>query len=357
MIPSQAQGVMLDEAMENYCMVGTYQPKPLRAAIDRFPRCRLLVVGDVMVDEYVWGRVNRISPEAPVPVVEVVRESLMLGGAGNVAHNIHSLGGQGILSGVIGDDRMGRELVDMVRGLGLPTHGLIVEAERPTTVKTRVVARPQQVVRVDREVRRPVRPETTEKILAAMSAELPHLDGIVVSDYGKGVVTAALMDGIRTLTRNTTTRVAVDPKLKSTALYRRATLITPNQRDAEAMSGIAIEDEASLERAGRRLLKELDCQIVLITRGEAGMTLFQRDGRGIHIPTEARSVFDVSGAGDTVISTFTLGLVAGLTPHQAAVVANVAAGIVVREAGTATVQAERLKEALSDGVKRRGRAP
>ena len=335
---------------------GGWNARTVRAGIDRFPRCRILVVGDVMVDEYVWGRVSRISPEAPVPVVEVVRESLMLGGAGNVAHNIHSLGGRTILCGVIGDDRMGRELVDMVRGLGLSTHGLVVEAGRPTTIKTRVVARPQQVVRVDREVRRAVEPETAEKLLAIVAAELPHLDAIVVSDYSKGVVTQALMDGIRTLSRKTKIRVAVDPKVKSPALYRQATLITPNQRDAEMMSGVAIEDEASLERAGRRLLEELDCQIVLVTRGEAGMALFQRDGRGTHIPTVARTVFDVSGAGDTVISTFTLGMAAGLTPYQAAVVANVAAGIVVGEVGTATVPAERLKEAISDGVKRRGRS-
>jgi D-beta-D-heptose 7-phosphate kinase/D-beta-D-heptose 1-phosphate adenosyltransferase len=191
--------------------------------------------------------------------------------------------------------------------------------------------------------------------LGRRQRKLPSLDAIVVSDYEKGVVTRALMDRIRTLTRNKKIRVAVDPKVKSPALYRRATLITSNQRDVEVMSGVPIEDEASLGRAGRRLLEELDCQIVLVTWGEAGMALFQRDGRGTPIPTVARTVFDVSGAGDTVISTFTLGMAAGLTPHQAAVVANVAAGIVVGEVGTVTVPAERLKAALANGAKPKGR--
>ena len=332
---------------------GSFHSRMVRAGIDRFPHCRILIVGDVMMDEYVRGRVSRISPEAPVPVVEVPDggEDLRLGGAGNVAHNIRALGGQTVLCGVIGDDRMGRECARRVAELTGSRHGLVVEADRPTTTKTRVVARAQQVVRVDREIRRPVTSDTTEKLLAVTAKELPSLDGIVVSDYGKGVVTEGLMDGIRTLTHDTRVCVAVDPKMKSASLYRQVTLITPNAREAEAMSGISVEDEGSLERAGRHLLKELDCEIVLITRGDQGMVLFQRQRKPLPIATVARNVFDVTGAGDTVIGTFTLGLTSGLTPPQAALVANVAAGIVVGEMGTAVVPAKRLKEALQDGVR------
>jgi len=338
-------------------MPGSDNFKLLCAGIDRFPHCRILVVGDVMMDEYVRGRVSRISPEAPVPVVEVLDggEDLRLGGAGNVAHNIHALGGQTVLCGVIGDDRMGRECARIVAALTGSSDGLVIETERPTTTKMRVVAHAQQVVRVDREIRRPVTKDITETLLAVVAKELPTLSAILVSDYGKGVVTQALMDGIRALTRGTQVCVAVDPKLKGPALYRGVTLITPNVREAEAMSGITIEDKGSLERAGSHLLKELDCEIVLITRGEQGMTLFQRKSKPLPIDTEARKVFDVTGAGDTVIGTFTLGLAAGLEPHQAALVANVAAGIVVGEVGTAVVPAERLKEAFRDGVRRQAR--
>jgi D-beta-D-heptose 7-phosphate kinase/D-beta-D-heptose 1-phosphate adenosyltransferase len=334
-------------------MLGSCRRRVLQAGIDRFPRCRILVVGDVMMDEYVRGRVSRISPEAPVPVVEVHDDGddLRLGGAANVAHNIRALGGQTILCGVIGDDRMGRECARRVAELTGSSRGLVIESSRPTTTKTRVVAQAQQVVRVDREIRRPVTTNTTEKLLAVTAKEIPTLDAIVVSDYGKGVVTQTLMDGLRTLTRDTRVCLAVDPKVKSPALYRGVTLITPNIREAEAMSGIAVEDEGSLGRAGSHLLKELDCEMVLITRGDQGMTLFQRKSRPVPIDTVARKVFDVTGAGDTVIGTFTLGLAAGLGPRQAALVANVAAGIVVGEVGTAVVPAERLKDALRDGVR------
>ncbi|HVO83586.1 MAG TPA: D-glycero-beta-D-manno-heptose-7-phosphate kinase [Syntrophobacteria bacterium] len=337
---------------------GGLNAKCMRAGIDRFPRCRILVVGDVMVDEYIRGRVSRISPEAPVPVVEVHGDGddLRLGGAGNVAHNIHALGGQILLCGVIGNDRMGRECARKVARLTGSSQELVIEADRPTTTKTRVVAQAQQVVRVDREIRRPVASDTTEKLLAIAAKEISSLDAILVSDYGKGVVTETLMDGLRTLTRDTRVCVAVDPKVKSMSLYRGVTLITPNIREAEAMSGIPVEDEASLERAGSHLLKELDCELVLITRGAQGMTLFERGGVPLPIATVARKVFDVTGAGDTVIGAFTLGLAAGLTPRHAALVANIAAGIVVGEIGTAVVPAERLKEALRDGARPHARS-
>lgn len=307
------------------------------------------------MDEFIWGRVERISPEAPVPVVQVDRESLMLGGAGNVINNVIALGGQAVLSGVIGHDAMGRELVRMLRKMNSPTHGLVVEDQRPTTIKTRVVAHSQQVVRVDREKCRPVAEDTIEQILASLKEQLSSIDAIVVADYGKGVVTQSLMDGIRSIMHDSQVLLAVDPKIQNLALYRDVTVVTPNNQEAQAMSGIIIEDEASLERAGDHLLRELECQMVLITQGEKGMTLFQHNDQSTQIPTVARKVFDVSGAGDTVISTFTLALAAGLTPQQAAVLANFAAGLVVAEVGTATVSASRLKEALVDPIPERGR--
>jgi D-beta-D-heptose 7-phosphate kinase/D-beta-D-heptose 1-phosphate adenosyltransferase len=330
-------------------MPTTYDSKVLSEGIDKFSSCRILVVGDVIMDEFLWGRVERISPEAPVPVVQVEEESLVLGGAGNVVNNIISLGGQALLCGVIGNDTMGRELVHMLQEMNSPTHGLVVEDRRPTTIKTRVVAHSQQVVRVDREEREPVTEDSIQRILATVEEQIDSIDAIVVSDYGKGVVVQGLMETIRLLTRGRQITLTVDPKVQNVALYKGVTLITPNHQEAELMSGIVINDEESLRRAGTRLLDELGCQMVLLTQGDRGMTLFEGNGRATQIPTVARKVFDVSGAGDTVTGTFTLALAAGLTPRQAAVLANLAAGIVVGEIGTATVAASRLKEVLLSG--------
>ena len=330
-------------------MSTTYDSKVLSEGIDKFSSCRILVVGDVIMDEFLWGRVERISPEAPVPVVQVEEESLVLGGAGNVVNNIISLGGQALLCGVIGNDAMGRELVHMLQKMNIPTHGLVVENRRPTTIKTRVVAHSQQVVRVDREEREPVTEASIERIITTVEEQIDSIDAIVVSDYGKGVVAQGLMETIRLLTGGRQITLTVDPKVQNVALYKGVTLITPNHQEAELMSGIVINDEESLRRAGTRLLDELGCQMVLLTQGDRGMTLFEGNGRTTQIPTVARKVFDVSGAGDTVTGTFTLALAAGLTPRQAAVLANIAAGIVVGEIGTATVTASRLKEVLLSG--------
>jgi rfaE bifunctional protein kinase chain/domain len=335
-------------------MSSAYDFKALSNGIDRFTSCRITVVGDVIMDEFLWGRVDRISPEAPVPVVEVERHSHMLGGAGNVVNNIIDLGGQALLCGVVGNDSMGKKLARIVGKLNNITDGLVVENRRPTTMKTRVVAHSQQVVRVDREERKPVDEKSIGRIIATLKEEINESDAIVVADYGKGVVTRSLMDGIRSLSQDNQFILAVDPTVRNLALYKDVTLITPNNYEAQQMSGIQIEDDQSLRRAGARLLEELGCQMVLITQGDKGMTLFEGNGQTTQIPTVARKVFDVSGAGDTVIATFTLALAAGLTPSQAAVLANLAAGIVVGEVGTATVAASRLKEVLIDtAVERR----
>ncbi|NIQ87809.1 MAG: D-glycero-beta-D-manno-heptose-7-phosphate kinase, partial [Deltaproteobacteria bacterium] len=316
-------------------MSTTDNSKVLSEGIDKFSSCRILVVGDVIMDEFLWGRVERISPEAPVPVVQVEEESLVLGGAGNVVNNIISLGGQALLCGVIGNDAMGRELVHMLQKMNSPTHGLVVEDRRPTTIKTRVVAHSQQVVRVDREEREFVTEASIERITTTVKEQIGSIDAIVVADYGKGVVTRSLMDGMRSLSQGSQTILAVDPTVRNVALYKDVTLITPNHYEAQQMSGIQIEDDQSLRRAGAHLLEELGCQTVLITQGDKGMTLFEGNGKTTQIPTVARKVFDVSGAGDTVIATLALALAAGLTARQAAVLANLAAGVVVGEIGTA----------------------
>jgi D-beta-D-heptose 7-phosphate kinase/D-beta-D-heptose 1-phosphate adenosyltransferase len=330
-------------------MSTTHNSEVLTEGIDKFSSCRILVVGDVIMDEFLWGRVERISPEAPVPVVQVEEESLVLGGAGNVVNNIISLGGQALLCGVIGKDAMGRKLIHRLQEMNSPTHGLVVEDGRPTTIKTRIVAHSQQVVRVDREESEPVTEASIERIITTVKEEIGSIDAIVVSDYGKGVVAQGLMETIRLLTRDRQITLTVDPKVQNVALYKGVTLITPNNQEAELMSGIVINDEESLKRAGTRLLDELGCLMVLLTQGDRGMTLFEGNGRITQIPTVARKVFDVSGAGDTVTGTFTLALAAGLAPRQAAELANLAAGIVVGEIGTATVSASRLKEVLLSG--------
>jgi len=329
-------------------MSTTYDSKDISEGIEKFSSCRILVVGDVIMDEFLWGRVERISPEAPVPVVQVEKESLVLGGAGNVVNNILSLGGQALLCGVIGNDAMGRELVHMLEKMNSPSHGLVVENRRPTTIKTRVVAHSQQVVRVDREESEPVTEASIERIITTVEEQTGSIDAIVVSDYGKGVVTRSLMDGLRSLGQAGQPILAVDPTVRNVALYKDVTLITPNNYEAQQMSRIQIEDDQSLRRAGAHLIEKLGRQTVLITQGDKGMTLIEGNGETTQIPTVARKVFDVSGAGDTVIAAFTLAVASGLTPSEAALLSNLAAGIVVGEVGTAPVAASRLKEILID---------
>jgi len=310
-----------------------------------------MVVGDLMVDEYIWGNVSRISPEAPVPVVSVTSESLRLGGAGNVVNNIHSLGGKVQVAGVVGNDEMGRKVINDLRKIGVETKGVIVEPERVTTVKTRIIAQHQQVVRYDREIIRTMRPENIKQILTFVEEAIGQLDAILISDYGKGVICKDLMEGVRFLKREAGKVLAVDPKVKNFPLFQEATIITPNHLEAAEAAGRWIQSEEDLVAVGRTLLQRLKAKSVLITRGEKGMTLFQDNGEVTNIPTMAKEVFDVTGAGDTVISVLTLALASGASPKEAAVLSNVAAGIVVGEVGTATVRAAELEDAVKNGIK------
>ncbi len=325
-----------------------YNRNELNKHIARFSDTEILVIGDIMMDEYIWGDVSRISPEAPVPVVDIQRETKMLGGAANVINNIVSLGGKSTLCGVIGDDHMGREILEKVETLGVTTGGIIEESERPTSIKTRVVAHNQQVVRFDRESRKNIRPESIRKILDFVQKMRDSLDAIIVADYGKGVVCAELMESLRDLIGDSHIILAVDPKTGNFECYHGTDVITPNHHEAGAFCRIEIVDEKTLMEAGRQMLSELNCRNVLITQGKEGMMLFESGGEISHIPTVARKVFDVTGAGDTVISTFCLGLASGMDIKSAAIIANFAAGLVVGEVGTSIVKVEELKKIVNN---------
>jgi D-beta-D-heptose 7-phosphate kinase/D-beta-D-heptose 1-phosphate adenosyltransferase len=282
-------------------------------------------------------------------VVDVREETKLLGGAANVVHNLANLGGRVYVTGLIGNDSAGRDLVHLLRRNDVLTDGLIVEQDRPTAVKTRIIAHNQQVVRFDRERRSPVQEDSRQHALSYVEKHLEYLDAIIISDYGKGMITLELMDSIRSLRSSKDIPVIVDPKVNHTNLYRHVTMITPNQAEASQMLGIEIRDEETLTEAGRILMERLECQTVLITRGKQGMSLFQQEGWVVHIPTMARRVYDVTGAGDTVIATIALGLAVGLSSEEAALLANFAAGIVVGEVGTAAVSSDQLLAITKDG--------
>ena len=318
-------------------------PESLDKAIDNFGKTRILVIGDIMLDQFIWGKVSRISPEAPVPVVEVDHETTMLGGAANVVNNIVSLGGKVLLCGVVGDDYIGRQIFSLLNKLGVNTDGIIVDDNRPTTIKTRIIAHAQQVVRFDRETRDPLRPETSNTILNFIHNQKDDLDAIIVSDYGKGVVTRGLMEGVKDLMLARGRPLAVDPNIKNFPLYEDVTIISPNNNEAQEAAGMDILDEESLRRVGEGLLQSYRCRALLITRGEEGMTLFEEDGRITDIKAMAKRVYDVTGAGDTVTAILILGVAAGLDIKSAAYLSNLAAGIVVGEVGTSTVKVDDLK--------------
>lgn len=322
--------------------------EPLRQAIAKFKELKVLVIGDIIIDHFIWGSVNRISPEAPVPVVNVTHENLLLGGSANVLHNIYALGGQATICGIVGDDAMGAHLLKLLEELPSPTAGVIKVADRPTTKKTRVIAQHQQVVRFDREKTANLNEEQLAAIKRFLTDHLQDFSVVIVSDYAKGMITEPLMTFLRAeLAKHPEIPLVVDPKPKQPERFVGTTLITPNHHEAELMSGIAITDEESLLRAGHQLQTALDSKAVLITRGEAGMALFEKDKPVFAIPTVAKEVYDVTGAGDTVIATLALGLAAGLTFAEAATLANQAAGIVVGKLGTATASRNELLELLA----------
>ncbi|MBI2570929.1 MAG: bifunctional hydroxymethylpyrimidine kinase/phosphomethylpyrimidine kinase [Candidatus Schekmanbacteria bacterium] len=317
--------------------------------LDAFSGHRVLVVGDIILDKYVWGRVDRISPEAPVPVVTVERESYRLGGAANVANNLRVLGAVPYLLGVVGADTAGEEIAGELDRLGLSRRGVIVDACRRSTLKTRIIAHAQQVARVDQEEGGRLAEPSLASLLAALNDLLPEVGAVIVSDYGKGVVNRALLQTLGAWVRARGLPSVVDPKVDFWDLYAGFTVIAPNHHEAARATGLRVEDFPGATVAGRRLLEIVGCTAVIITWGERGMVVFERDGADViyrHIPTVARRVYDVTGAGDTVVSALALGLAAGGSLPDAAVIANVAAGVVVGEIGTATVSVQDLAAEL-----------
>jgi D-beta-D-heptose 7-phosphate kinase/D-beta-D-heptose 1-phosphate adenosyltransferase len=317
--------------------------------IPRFSQARVVVVGDLMRDLFIWGKVRRISPEAPVPVVEVTKETAMLGGAANVVNNLTVLGAKVHLAGVVGDDGPGEALISELVEKGVGLEGVVVEQGRPTTIKTRIIAHSQQMVRFDKETRGSISAESRKRMLKALKEVLPEVSLVLISDYAKGVISPELTAPLFKAAHERKKKILVDPKLANLACYKGADVITPNNLEAGQAARFEVESDKDVERAGRIMLDELSAQAILITRGEHGISLIERHKPPRHIPTEAREVYDVTGAGDTVISTLGVGLACGMDLYSATVLANLAAGIGVGKLGTSVVSRDELKEALLNG--------
>lgn len=320
-------------------------PERVVELVGAFRARRLLVFGDFMVDRYVWGSVDRISPESPVPVVVVDRDSNMLGGAGNVARNLASLGAEVRVVALAGQDEAAEELRALLAHWKISSDGLIVDRERPTTQKTRVIARSQQVVRYDRESEEPVSAETMARVLTALGTAAGSVEGVIIEDYAKGLLVPALVTEAMKLFASRGLRVFVDPKREPWDVYRGAELIKPNLTEAEGLAGTRVKSDEDLGRVGRAVLEQTGAENVAITRGQEGMDVFSRDGGQSHFPAMRREVSDLAGAGDTAIAVLSLARLSGASWAEAARLANAAAGFVVGVPGTATLTPEELIEA------------
>ncbi|MFH1258264.1 MAG: D-glycero-beta-D-manno-heptose-7-phosphate kinase [Elusimicrobiota bacterium] len=326
------------------------QLKNFRELIEKFSKRKILVVGDLMVDEFIWGNVGRISPEAPVPVVEITRETMSPGGAGNVVNNLSHLGAKVYAAGWVGKDVAGDFLLNQFAKLGVDTQGVFRDEHRPTIRKTRIVAQHQQVVRVDREIKGEVHLSLNNNLKEYLKKIIPQVEAVIISDYGKGVINRSLLETALKSAKRFHRPLTVDPKIEHFLRYRRVTCITPNLLEAaQGMHAAMPKDANEVNVLAEKILRRLKSHSVLITQGEKGMTLFEKDGSITHIPTVAREVFDVTGAGDTVISVLTLALAGGAKPVDAAYLANYAAGIVVGKLGTAVVSPEELWNVINSG--------
>lgn len=335
--------------------------KNLKEIIKRFNKAKVLVIGDLILDEFIWGKVERISPEAPVPVVWAEKRSFIPGGAANVASNIVALDAGSCLIGAVGEDKNADVLLSEIRKRKVSTKGVFAEKGRHTTVKTRIVAGHQQVVRLDWEHTHALAAESNRKILKFIEKNIPDFDAVIIEDYGKGVVNASLLSEVITLTHRYKKIITVDPKEENFLFYRGVSAITPNRRELEnAVRNLKLKDttnrfqyhndrlfdDTEINKAAEQILRYLGLDSLLVTLGEQGMRLFEKNRQATHIPTVAQEVFDVSGAGDTVIAVFTLALASGAAKAQAAHLANYAAGIVVGKLGTATTSRKELAERL-----------
>jgi len=323
------------------------------ASIEKFASRTIVVIGDLITDEYLFGKPVRISREAPVLILSFSEREVLLGGAANAANNVHALGARVLPIGVIGSDAAGDELMTLFRVAGISADGIVTEHGRTTPVKTRIMAggyqaTRQQVVRLDREPAGEPQPVTEDALLARLTALTARVDAIVISDYGYGTVTPRIFDEVKAIARRTGAVVSVDSRYQLPR-FTGVTAATPNEAELEQLTGVVVDDERAVEKAGRQLLERLDARIVLVTRGSRGMALFERDGASSFIPIHGTDeIADVTGAGDTVISTFSLVLASGGTPLEAASLANVAGGVVVMKRGTATVSPTELRQALGE---------
>lgn len=319
----------------------------LLEVIRKFKKAKVLVIGDFILDRFVWGSVDRISPEAPVPVVNVHEESYMPGGSLNAANNVRTLGGTVYPCGVVGRDLEGRLLLKAMRREGIDTGGIVYDPSRPTSLKTRIIAHSQQVVRFDRENGSDVSKQDCRSMIQFISSRIKTVDSVIIEDYGKGVIQPSLLKEILNLARKYKKPILIDPKEKHFSYYAGATAITPNRKEAfQAVDEQSLKGEKTIDAVGKHLLKKLKLEAVLLTMGEDGMALYEKKGGITRIPTMAQEVYDVSGAGDTVIAAFSLALGAGATMKEAAVLANLSAGLVVAKLGTATVSAKELQKLI-----------
>ncbi len=320
----------------------------LRQLKDGFLGKKIAVVGDMMLDCYFWGEVRRISPEAPVPVVEVGDEFYRFGGAANVALNIVKLGGIPVPIGVIGNDNDGKIFSDLMKEAQISPQGLIVDNSRPTTAKTRVIAHTQHVVRIDKESKENISPSIEEKIYNYISQNIDELDAIILQDYNKGVLTSSLIEKIISLANKKDKLITVDPKFDNFFSYKNVTVFKPNRKEAGDKLGIKIKTQQEISNAGKELLERLNSKYILLTLGEEGIAVFEKGKEEKRMPTKARKVADVSGAGDTVISTLTLALAAGANIYEASYLANYAAGIVCEEVGIVPIEIDKLFDTVNN---------
>lgn len=325
--------------------------KKLNQLKKKFYNKRVAVVGDLMLDSYYWGDVSRISPEAPVPVIEVDNEFSRFGGAMNVAYNISTLGGIPLPIGVIGSDNNGKILRKLITDAGINDKGIIIDKQRPTTTKTRVIAQSQQIVRIDKEKTTPINDKTEKSIINSLKKEIKKIDAVILQDYNKGVLSDNLINEIINLAKDAKKIITVDPKFNNFFTYQNVTVFKPNRKETEDALGIKIKTPEDISIAGKRLLEMLNSKYVLLTLGEGGIALFEKDKPERRVPTKARKVADVSGAGDTVISTLTMALAAGANIYDAAYLANYAGGLVCQEIGIVPIEINNLFNTVSNELK------
>ena len=316
--------------------------------IDDFKNVTALVIGDLMIDEYLWGSVDRISPEAPVPVVCVEKQSHTLGGAGNVINNLVAMEAKVLAIGTAGTGKAGQMIFEKLESLGIETDGIVSEPQRPTTRKTRVIASNQQVLRIDREIKRNINADTLERLVKIIKDKILQVNLIILSDYDKGLLTRELIGQTVKLAKKHKVMILADPKALNFSKYEQVSILTPNKKEAGLATNMDIKSEKDLFAAGYKIMDQVKLERLLITCGKDGMVLFEKGKEPFTIESKARQIFDVSGAGDTVISFLGLCLAIGATFKESAMVANAAAGIVVAKVGTATVSIDELRQALAD---------